>query len=160
MNRQLTYVVLGRAIRRRIPQPSVWVITHTENLFLINWRLMHPLTYSYRQHNMSSVYIFLSFFFFFHLLKLLKFPIFDFFSQLLYFSISPKAMNGFYRALSVAANRHMPRPKSHEDPEPEPSAEQIETMKDVSDSYSRVESPKEGRVEKERGPGNHCCLDK
>ena len=46
-------------------------------------------------------------------------------------------MNGFYRALSVAANRHMPRPKSHEDPEPDPTAEQIETMKDVSDSFKK-----------------------
>ena len=84
-------------------------------------------------------------------------------------------MNGFYRALSVAANRHMPRPKSHEDPEPEPSAEQIETMKDVSDSYSRVaeqietmkdesdsyskvESSKEGRKGGERNRARESLL--
>ncbi|XP_041476082.1 sperm flagellar protein 2-like isoform X2 [Lytechinus variegatus] len=55
-------------------------------------------------------------------------PVLDYTNMLLYFSIDANYLNGFFRALSVASGKHMPRPKPVE---VEPTKRDIETMKEM-----------------------------
>ena len=60
--------------------------------------------------------------------QLVKHFIVSFCLQLLYFSIDHGFLNGFFRALSVAADKHMPRPKPVD---ADPTKAELETMKEV-----------------------------
>ncbi|XP_071954486.1 sperm flagellar protein 2-like isoform X2 [Antedon mediterranea] len=69
-------------------------------------------------------------------------PMLDYVNMLLYFSVSPDYQNGFFRALSVTANTHMPRPKSDEilplqlDPVNPPTVKEIAKL--MSEAHSTV----------------------
>ncbi|XP_072172673.1 sperm flagellar protein 2-like [Diadema setosum] len=60
-------------------------------------------------------------------------PVLDYSNMLLYFSIDHEALNGFFRALSVASGKHMPRPKPID---PNHTKAELETMKEVVETMT------------------------
>ncbi|XP_038067047.1 sperm flagellar protein 2-like isoform X1 [Patiria miniata] len=80
-------------------------------------------------------------------------PVVDYTNMLLYFSIDQDAMNGLFRALSIASGKHMPRPRLEEIESKEKQLDQLNVMKEVVEVITGGEIRlQDKRVEPSLGP--------
>ncbi|XP_022100241.1 sperm flagellar protein 2-like isoform X2 [Acanthaster planci] len=80
-------------------------------------------------------------------------PVVDYTNMLLYFSVDQDAMNGLFRALSIASAKHMPRPQLEDIESREKQLDQLNVMKEVVEVITGSEIRlQDKRVEPSLGP--------